>query len=294
MSRPGTYLNWVPTGSILSIAQPTVGQSATGWVGNEAPPAQYMNWLTYYTDQWIQYLDSITSSGGLPVSTTVLVTTGDAAIGSTSLTNLASTTGLKAGLAVSGSGVAAGTYVIEVFGTTAVISKPATANLTATALTFAHYYAGGATIQTQLDQLDAAVSRNRPYDLVIGSGSDCDYATLTAALADTTLGAGKRVLLLESQNLAAVVTLSKAFWRIMAVPGVTLTDGGAGTALSITAQGVEIVGLRFVNFATAMLFQVGGVNGRALNNWFNNVTTEVDDSAVPGGKKPTDLGGQTE
>lgn len=292
-SRPGNYLDWVPSGSPLYIADPTVGQKATGWVASEAPPFQYWNWQVYYTDQWIQWFDFITQ-GNLPSTTVVLVTTGTTVLNSTTVTALASTAGVQAGLAVSGPGLASGTYVEEVFGTTVILSKPAIANLVGTALTFGHYYALGATVQVQLDQLDAAVSRNRPYDIVIGSGNDCDYPTLTAALADTTIGAGKRVLLLENQILAATVTLSKAFWRITAVPGVTLTDGGAGTAFSITAKGVEIEGVRFVNFTTAMIFQVGGVNGRALNNWYNNVTTEVDDSAVPGGKKPTDLGGQTE
>lgn len=56
-ARPSSYLQWVPDGNPAYITQPSVGQSTTGWVFKEAPPFEYMNWLFYTLDQWIQYLD---------------------------------------------------------------------------------------------------------------------------------------------------------------------------------------------------------------------------------------------
>jgi hypothetical protein len=60
-TKPGNYLNWIPSGSSSYISQPSSGQLTTGWIANEAPPFQYLNWLFYYIDQWIQWFDFITT-----------------------------------------------------------------------------------------------------------------------------------------------------------------------------------------------------------------------------------------
>lgn len=64
---PGSYINWVPSGNPAYIVQPTTGQSTTGWVAGEYPPFQYMNYLFYILDNWVQYLDyTINVSGKYP------------------------------------------------------------------------------------------------------------------------------------------------------------------------------------------------------------------------------------
>jgi hypothetical protein len=69
-TRPATYINWVTAVNPTPyITQPTTGQATTGWTGGEVPPMQYMNWLHYMTDQWVQYLDyAISNVTGIVVA----------------------------------------------------------------------------------------------------------------------------------------------------------------------------------------------------------------------------------
>lgn len=162
--RPALYLDWVPTANPLYIQQPSLGQKTTGWTAGEKPPFQYENWNVNLIDQWIQYLDGVIT-GGAPsyaANTIVLTTTGDVAISSRTLTNIASTTGVLAGHGVAGTGIPSGAYVVKVLSATSVLMSVAgTSNQPGTALVFSHYVAVGATIQAQLDQLDAVASSNR-------------------------------------------------------------------------------------------------------------------------------------
>src|SRR5271169_6752654 len=58
-SRPSQYLNWTD-GSPSKVVQPPSPYSLLGWVAGQAPPFQYMNYLFWPSDQWIQWLDSFT------------------------------------------------------------------------------------------------------------------------------------------------------------------------------------------------------------------------------------------
>lgn len=61
--RPNSYLNWTPDGSPTKVVQPPANLANQGWLPGMAPPPQYMNWLFYYTDLWIQYLDQLITEG---------------------------------------------------------------------------------------------------------------------------------------------------------------------------------------------------------------------------------------
>lgn len=61
MSKPGTFLNWTD-GSGSKVVQPPSSQQASGWTAGEPPPFQYMNWLFWLTDQWIQWLSGNTTT----------------------------------------------------------------------------------------------------------------------------------------------------------------------------------------------------------------------------------------
>ena len=169
MARPSTYLNWIPTGSAAYITQPSAGTLSSGWTGQQSPPYQYMNWLFYMIDQWIQYLDSYESNlsaAEVSALSNILDTTGDTTDASDQLTVLASTAGILVGMSVSGAGIPSGSYVTFVSGTTVTISQPATATASGVALSFSHANATGATVQLQLDELDALLSITRatvPY-----------------------------------------------------------------------------------------------------------------------------------
>ena len=57
-SRPSVYLTWTDGASPSKVREPPSGKKLAGWLKSERPPYQYMNWLFWLTDQWIQYLDS--------------------------------------------------------------------------------------------------------------------------------------------------------------------------------------------------------------------------------------------
>lgn len=67
-NRPTTYLDWTD-GAPSKVIQPPSTKQLQGWVAAEAPPFQYMNWLFWLTDQWIQYFDQtfVTGSSELGV-----------------------------------------------------------------------------------------------------------------------------------------------------------------------------------------------------------------------------------
>lgn len=56
-SRPTTYLNWTD-GSPTKVTQPPSQQLLSGWTEGEPIPFQYLNWLFWLTDEWVQYLDN--------------------------------------------------------------------------------------------------------------------------------------------------------------------------------------------------------------------------------------------
>lgn len=61
-NRPLMYLDWTD-GAPSKVTQPPAQFLLEGWDPAQAPPAQYMNWVLWLTDQWIQYFDQILTSG---------------------------------------------------------------------------------------------------------------------------------------------------------------------------------------------------------------------------------------
>lgn len=162
-TRPSTYLNWVPSGSASYIQQPTSGQMTTGWTGGEAPPFQYMNWLFYYCDQWIQWLDTFTqtlqTAAGITASSVAATGTANMTINQYSMT-VNSPTGIIQGQLISCANFPANTFVTGIAGSVVSTSQAATANGSTIAVTFNHNFATSAytSVQTQLDALDAAIN----------------------------------------------------------------------------------------------------------------------------------------
>lgn len=54
-TRPSLQPRWADSGG--SIVQPTSAKKDVGWVGNEKPPAPFMNWLLNLIYLWILYFD---------------------------------------------------------------------------------------------------------------------------------------------------------------------------------------------------------------------------------------------
>ena len=209
--RPSTYLNWVPSGNPLYIQQPTTGQAATGWTYLEAPPMEYMNWLTYYTDQWIQWLDYL--SGNALATPLVLATTGDIVIGSNLLQNLASVTGILRGQTITGPGIQTSppSYVQSISGTTVVMTQNATATLTTDPVSFNHTFAYGTTAQFELDELDAMMYITRPQPQAIDPATQSPYVISSAIF---TGGDGGKVFEVNSATGAMIFSLPAPAWGL--------------------------------------------------------------------------------
>jgi len=134
--------------------------------------------------------------------------------------------------------------------------------------------------------------------VVVGSAPYCTHATLAAAVADSAVGTNVLVVLTEDYTVNSTINLTKAGWRIRALPGVTYTKGSAGTGISCQAARIEIERLKLSGFSTAGNKAITGTSawqyGRVLFCNFLNCDTEVDDSSVAGGKKPVTLGNISE
>lgn len=95
------------------------------------------------------------------------------------------------------------------------------------------------------------------YAAIVGSASFCTHATLAAALADSAVTAGSKILVTSDETLNSTVSVTKADMRIEFMPGVTFTNGSAGTGISIGAAGVRIIGGRFSGFTLAINITTG-------------------------------------
>lgn len=67
-TRPIEFIDWVPSGNPVDVIEPPSGQKNSGWQPGEIPPAQYENWVYYILDQWVQWLDQITTPQLLTVT----------------------------------------------------------------------------------------------------------------------------------------------------------------------------------------------------------------------------------
>lgn len=239
VSKPGNYLNWVPSADPGFIQNPTTGQKATGWVYGESPPFEYMNWLFYYCDQWIQWFDQVLTPGavGINATPTVLVTTADITLNSWTMNVVGSTTGIAVGQLVTGSGLAAGTYVHAVSGPTVTLSRPATATLAANPTTFSHAYATGGNVQAEINQLDsAAFAASRlasGYNKVVGG-----LGIPTLSLAN--IQAGDSVLVVSDVSESGQILIAVNDVRIDFAPGATLLSTyTSGSVLKVTGRRFE-------------------------------------------------------
>lgn len=137
------------------------------------------------------------------------------------------------------------------------------------------------------------------YTVVVGSGANCTHATLAAAVADSGVGSNIKVVLTESATVASTIHLTKAGWKIEALPGVTYTkSGSAVSCFSCEADGVEIMRVRFAAWSTsgdkAITGTAAWTYGRVSFCNFNACDTDVDDSATVAGKNPITLSNFTE
>lgn len=126
----------------------------------------------------------------------------------------------------------------------------------------------------------AGIIASKYYDAVCGSGGSaggCTHASLAAALADSAILAGSRILVISSETTATINTISKANIAIEFAPGITFTAGAATTCIQISAGGVRIRGARFSGFSRGVQIDNGYNNCFILENRFASCTDPVFD-----------------
>lgn len=71
-SKPANVPVWNSGGAVN--VEPSAGKKILGWLANERPPAQYLNWLLKLTGEWAQYLSDGAMSGAWTFASTVGIT----------------------------------------------------------------------------------------------------------------------------------------------------------------------------------------------------------------------------
>lgn len=117
----------------------------------------------------------------------------------------------------------------------------------------------------------------------VGVGSPATHATLAAALADSAVPNGSRILILEDQNLSAPVTITKNFIEVHFAGGKSLIKSAGTQGLIIQGLNCRIIGGRIAGYSTAgdkaIQIQAAAKNCMIRDVVFASCNTEIDDLA---------------
>lgn len=61
LPKPSSKTLWTKTNPTVRT-EPSGSKKESGWAPNERPPAEFFNWLDYITNEWIEYLESVTDA----------------------------------------------------------------------------------------------------------------------------------------------------------------------------------------------------------------------------------------
>jgi len=101
---------------------------------------------------------------------------------------------------------------------------------------------------------------------VHATGGVGTHASLSAALADSNVPAGSKIVVASNQVLTSTLVITKANLVIEFLPGAEIQNSGAGTGLDIQADNVSIIGARFTGFIG------GGEKAITINAAANYIT----------------------
>lgn len=127
------------------------------------------------------------------------------------------------------------------------------------------------------------------FDAIVGADPGASHATLQDAIDDAS--AGWKILILDSANVAARITVDKSDIELVFKPGVTYTKTGDTVGLEYTGARVKVRGGRFVGWTVGgdivHKYLAGADYCHLMESYFGVGTdTDVDDAAVAAGKKP--------
>lgn len=181
MAKPTSKPDWTSANPAVRI-EPTGSKKNTGWGIGERPPREFMNWLFFNIDEWIDYFEEVTDGFG------------------------------------------------------------------------------------------------QQYAAIVGTGF---YADINAAVA--AVGAGDRILVLESATINVIQSISKNRLQIDFQPGVIYTKGSAAAALQIQADYCRINGGEFASFSgggdAGIIIDAGSDHTKIRDCHFRSCTADVTDNS---------------
>lgn len=112
------------------------------------------------------------------------------------------------------------------------------------------------------------------YNKLVGNHRDCHYLDLASAIAAASTG--DRIRVLDSQTLNTTITVSINDIDIEFDPGVTFSNGTAGTGFILSGTGVRLTKGRLTGFTTAV--SITGNYSTLFGQRFASNTTDVTDT----------------
>ena len=121
------------------------------------------------------------------------------------------------------------------------------------------------------------------WTAIVGAAAYCTHSTLAASLADSSnVPAGSRILVLDNQTVNTTIAVTLSNQEIVFAPGVTFTNGTAGTGISVGAAGTRIRGGRFSGFTTGISISDTYNHNFIKDCRFASCTTDVlDNNTTP-------------
>ncbi len=159
----------------------------------------------------------VSGSGGFTLSGSTVTPTGNTTNASTTIAALSSTAGIAPGMAISGTGIPASTYVTGVIGTTITISQSATATASSVALTIS---GAGTVSTTNSGGLDGSITASGTKTFLDGANYTFNGATITP------FSSGQTTISANNLTNGAAISLNKP---VSVLGTLTLTSGNITT-----------------------------------------------------------------
>ena len=122
---------------------------------------------------------------------------------------------------------------------------------------------------------------SREWDAVVGDSSllGVTHETLKAALDDSGILAGSKILVLRDETISNTPSIDKNDIELVFKPGVTFTKGTSLKGLIVNANGCRVKGARFADFSTGGDIGIEIAAGKVYNfvneNRFSNCDTSI-------------------
>ncbi len=113
------------------------------------------------------------------------------------------------------------------------------------------------------------------YDAIVDG---VNFADLNAVMADSSIAAGARIYVQINLTVNTTQQITKNNCLIVFAPGVTWSNGSAGTGIQLSAVGTRLTGARLTGFTTALLIDSASNYSILDSLRFASNTTDLTDN----------------